>query len=89
MELTFSSQCPQRALRHLYPLEVEPLDEEPDDLPVEEREDDGQRNLQPEEDDRTEEQQEPTDVPEDVPEPELRRSKRTPRLRVPFVQLVS
>ena len=79
----------QRALRHLYPLEVEPLDEEPDDLPVEEREDDGQRNLQPEEDDRTEEQQEPTDVPEDVPEPELRRSKRTPRLRVPFAQLVS
>ena len=79
----------QRALRHLYPLEVEPLDEESDDQPIEEREEDEQRNLPPEEDDRLEEQQEPSDAPEDVPEPELRRSKRTPRLRVPFAQLVS
>ena len=42
----------QRALRHFYPLEVEPLDEEPGDQQIEEREEDEQRNLPPDEDDQ-------------------------------------
>ena len=79
----------QRALRHLYPLEVEPIDEEPGDQQIEEREEDDQRNLPPDEDHQLDEQQQASEGPEEVPEPEVRRSKRTPRLRVPFAQLVA
>ena len=75
----------QRALRHLYPLEIEETDgNETNDQVIVDQEHEDHSSIN----DNTDGPMEPNNDGERVQEPVLRRSKRTPKLRFPFTNLL-